>query len=840
MFYHLRQIFLLLIMVVGLAINPVLVASNAAVAQNKATKENPAFDANALQNLVEAIENDAERKKFLERLKALVATQKAADQKKKADSDLLNKLATHARSLTDSFKGFASIASGIPNIWNWLRTHLAKDTQRARLIAGFWQSALALLIGLMVESLLRILLRRPRQRIEDRDREPFTIRAAYLAVRTLMDMLPIAAFGAAAYATLSQLEPSATTIRVALTLIYGFILARVILAIARTLLAPRIDSLRILPISDSKAAYLYVWVRRIANTIVYGYFGLQALAVFNPPASIYEALLRLLGIVVTMMLIVLILQNRRAVADTLRGSAEDSSLRRAIGRLGDLWHVVAIVYVLAGFFVWLLDVDGGFTFMLRATALSLLVGVTALALMVGIRRLLIRLFRIDDDLKQKNPELENQANRYLYMVHRILFLAILTMTALVILDIWGLGILEILRTNAGRAVVRAVIVLVLVVISVFVLWDIINTATARYLSRLEESGGQRAMRMRTLLPMIKKGLLVAIVVTAILIVLSEMGLNIGPLLAGAGVLGLAIGFGAQTLVKDVITGIFNIVEDTMAVGDVVTVAGRRGVVEDLSIRSITLRDYFGTQHTIPFSSIDDVQNLTKDYSYSVFDYGVGYRENVDEVIGIICEVGATMKADPEFGEHILDDLEVAGLQELGDSAVVIRSRFKCTPGWQWNIRREMNKRIKTAFDARNIEIPFPHTTMYFGEDKAGDAPSLPVRMIDAARQDSADRVDSFQDNEDVKSEEPMATINVRQLADDVVDRLKQRASSNNRSLEGEVRHILQCAADDDMAAKRARFLVASRRLREKTEGRKQTPAEVLIREDRDRGHRDDF
>ena len=173
-----------------------------------------------------------------------------------------------------------------------------------------------------------------------------------------------------------------------------------------------------------------------------------------------------------------------------------------------------------------------------------------------------------------------------------------------------------------------------------------------------------------------------------------------------------------------------------------TVASRTGVVEDLSIRSVTLRDYSGTQHTIPFSSISDVQNMTKDYSFAVFDYGVGYRENVEEVLVVIREVGAELKADGDFGINVIGDLEVAGLQQLGDSAVVIRSRFKCKPGSQWGIKREMNKRIKAAFDARNIEIPFPHTTIYFGEDKEGEAPSLPVRMIeDAVKQDIETKTD---------------------------------------------------------------------------------------------------
>ena len=325
-------------------------------------------------------------------------------------------------------------------------------------------------------------------------------------------------------------------------------------------------------------------------------------------------------------------------------------------------------------------------------------------------------------------------------MRRTLFGAILAVALLAILDVWGFGVAELLQTPAGRALVRAVLVVLLVTVGAFILWELIETAAARYLLRLDEAGeDSRAQRMRTLLPMVEKALLISIVVIAAMIVLSEIGLDIGPLLAGAGVLGLAVGFGAQTLVKDVITGIFIIVEDSMAIGDFVTVAGRSGVVEDLSVRSVTLRGYSGSKHTIPFSSIDDVENLTKDYSYAVLDYGVGYSENVDAVIAVIRETGEALRADPEWRDHIVEDLEVAGLQELGDSAVVIRSRFKCRPGFQWGVRREMNRRIKAAFDARGIEIPFPHVTLYFGEGKDGSLPAPPARMVeDAVRTDLAD------------------------------------------------------------------------------------------------------
>ena len=746
--------FLAIWLSLGLAVSP------AAAQENSARQIDPA----ALEKLVATIENAQERERFLAQLKALIAAQKAAQTAKgsprRAEPALLERLADRAQRLTGSLQDLSAVIADLPKAWNWLRSRLADAEKRALLVEGVWKTALAILLGLLAEWLMRLLLRRPRRRVEDRDSEGLAVRAGGLAIRTLLDLLPIAALAAAAYTVLPQLAPGATTAHVALSLIFGIVLARAILAVSRAVLAPRIGSLRLLPLSDGTAAYLHVWLRRLANTVVYGAVVLEALAAFDLPAGAQAALLHLLGLAVAAMLIALILQNRRPVAESLRGGAEAApeagpiagpiagresrtgiaGLRRALGRLGELWHVAAIVYVLAGLFVWLIDVEGGLAFMARATLVSAVILLIAMASIAGLGRLLDRLFRIEDALREKNPGLEQRANRYLAAVRRTVFGAVLIVALLAILDVWGFGVAELLQTPAGRALVRTVLVVLLVVVGAFILWELIETASARYLSRLDQTGeGTRAVRMRTLLPMVEKALLVAIVVVAAMIVLSEIGLDIGPLLAGAGVLGLAVGFGAQTLVKDVITGVFIIVEDSMAIGDFVTVAGRSGVVEDLSVRSVTLRDYSGSKHTIPFSSIGDVENLTKDYSYAVLDYGVGYGENVDAVIAVIREVADGLRADPDFRDRILEELEVAGLQELGDSAVVIRSRFKCRPGFQWGVRREMNRRIKAAFDANGIEIPFPHTTVYFGEEKDGGLPPLPARMVeDAVRTDLAD------------------------------------------------------------------------------------------------------
>jgi small conductance mechanosensitive channel len=222
--------------------------------------------------------------------------------------------------------------------------------------------------------------------------------------------------------------------------------------------------------------------------------------------------------------------------------------------------------------------------------------------------------------------------------------------------------------------------------------------------------------------------MIVIVACVSMSILAEIGVNIGPLIAGAGIVGLAVGFGAQTLVKDVITGAFILLEDAISVGDLVEVAGHTGVVEAINIRSIRHRDLSGALHTVPFSVVDVVRNLSKDYSYYLTDVGVAYRENTDECVEIMREVLEEMRADPEWSGRILEPLEFMGIQGFGDSAVLLRVRIKTRPIEQFSTGREFNRRLKHAFDAHGIEIPFPHQTLYFGVDKEGRAPAGRLRI----------------------------------------------------------------------------------------------------------------
>lgn len=219
---------------------------------------------------------------------------------------------------------------------------------------------------------------------------------------------------------------------------------------------------------------------------------------------------------------------------------------------------------------------------------------------------------------------------------------------------------------------------------------------------------------------------VVVYVVSGMVVLSELGISIAPILATAGVLGIAVGFGAQSLIKDYFNGFFLLLENQVRQGDVVEAGGKGGLVEEVTLRYIKMRDYDGNVHFIPNGNITTVTNMSRGFAYAVIDVGVAYRENLDEVMEVMRQVGAEMRLDEIFGAKIVEAMEMAGVERWDDSAVILRCRFKVHPLEQWGIRREYLRRLKQAFDRHRLEIPYPHLTVYAGEAKDGSAPSLHV------------------------------------------------------------------------------------------------------------------
>ena len=270
--------------------------------------------------------------------------------------------------------------------------------------------------------------------------------------------------------------------------------------------------------------------------------------------------------------------------------------------------------------------------------------------------------------------------------------------------------------GAAGAALRIIGIVVAAWIGILIANRSIRTLRVRISTRFEDR--EALKRAETLGRVFRYLASVVITVVAVMLVLAELGVSVAPILGAAGVVGLAVGFGAQSLVKDYFTGFFLLLENQIRQGDVVKLGDHAGLVEEVTLRYVQLRDYDGNVHFVPNGTISTVVNMSRGYAQAVVDIGIGYGEDVDRVIEVMREVGAEMRADPAHASRILDTLEIAGVDKWDDSAVVIRARFRVAPLEQWTVKRDYLRRLKRAFDERGIEIPFPQRTLHIARRKA--------------------------------------------------------------------------------------------------------------------------
>ena len=501
----------------------------------------------------------------------------------------------------------------------------------------------------------------------------------------------------------------------------------------RLLLAPGHAGLRVLPLGDEDAVYWNTWLVRLVTYVGYG------LLLIAPLVS--QMIAPELGSVVAFVVlatglcygVAIIRQNRDSVRHRLQALAEASTAsfnRFAMGLLARIWHGLAIAYltVLAG--VILLRPEDALAIMGEATLQTLIVAGVGLALYYALNQALGRRLRMPEATRARLPDLEERLNQFLAPGIHVLRVLVMGLIALGLADAWHLMDVPAWgASESGMRLLAQVVSVFLIVVFASAFWIV----TASWIDanlRLEDDGGRDiGPRKRTLLSLFRNALAIVVAVVTGMVLLSEIGVNIAPLLAGAGVVGLAVGFGAQKLVQDVITGVFIQIENAMNTGDWVTAGGLSGTVERLSIRSVGIRDLEGTFHIIPFSSVDTVSNYMRDFAYHLGVYRVAYRENTDEAIEYLRHAFADLEQDPNVAPYMLSDLNVDGVSALDDSSVNIRIRIKTVAGMQWFVGRAYNRLVKQHFDAAGLEIPFPHQKMYFGTGVEGDQQPLAVRMI---------------------------------------------------------------------------------------------------------------
>ena len=507
----------------------------------------------------------------------------------------------------------------------------------------------------------------------------------------------------------------------------AFLIVEMVKVLIRAVMSPTTAQLRTVNVPDRGARYVARWLTFLVSLLGYGQLLVVPIINQNVNFTTGRGVSTLISAVAIAILIWMVLKWRRVVADWLLGERRLSEGRGLLKFLARNWHVPALIYLVVVLAI-VLARPGGILFPLLGTSAKVL-GAIVLGFIASnlVSRAIMRGVRVPSGVSQRLPLLERRLNAFVPRVLTILKVAIVL--AVVMFTLNTVGVLDVQGWMESQIGVRttAVVLRVAVILTVaFLIWLAVNSWVDFRLN--PEFGSVPTSREQTLLALLRNAVTIVLVVITLMFVLSEVGIDIAPLLASAGVLGLAIGFGAQKLVQDIITGVFIQLENAMNVGDVVTVGGTTGTIERLTIRSVSLRDLHGAFHIIPFSSVDMVTNYMREFAFCVTDMGIAYREDIGEAKQAMFDGFEELRANPDWGPHILEDLQWFGLNSFGASEVVVRARIKTVPGQQWGIGRAYNEILKRIFDERGIEIPFPHQTIYFGEDKQGQAPAAPVRM----------------------------------------------------------------------------------------------------------------
>ncbi|MCA8089591.1 mechanosensitive ion channel [Burkholderia anthina] len=537
-------------------------------------------------------------------------------------------------------------------------------------------------------------------------------------------VVPLLVFVGAASLTTSVLDATGTPVESALeSLIDIYVICRLVTIVSRLFFQPDARQLRLLHISDAWAAFAQRSITRVVIVVGACTAAIEIAANFGLSEAGHVALLKAIALVGHLMVSALILQCRRPVATRIRAACEDRPTFAMIGNaLADAWAPASVFVVMALWFVWALDVHNGYRVLIT-------LGGRSIAVMIGMRIVSILVFGALARLFQQHDDdrtlVHLHAYRYYPLMRQIVSAVIAVVTIVLLLQIWGVPIFHAFESGTiGHRLASALITIAIAAVVALIVWEAANIAIERRLQQWTREGNLvRAARLRTLLPMLRSLLFIMIALVVVLTGLSEIGVNIGPLLAGASIFGVALGFGSQKLVQDFITGIFLLMENAMQVGDWVTLAGVSGTVEYLSIRTVRLRAGDGSLYTIPFSSVTTVNNTNRGLGNAAVKVSIAYGQDIDRAIATLKEIGAALREDPNYKDGILSDFSYWGIDQVDGATIALAGQVQCKDSARWGVQREFNRRIAVMFAERGIRIANPQRSLVAYEQ--GPRPAAP-------------------------------------------------------------------------------------------------------------------
>ncbi|MGA1826556.1 MAG: mechanosensitive ion channel family protein [bacterium] len=710
-----------------------------------------------LERAVTLLEDTDEMKKIVDNLKAVIDAKKQIEQreeKREQEIPVLIKIQSYIKNTTARLRiiphNISLFFHDIQTTYGGFKNYLKEKRNTYTLINIATKLFVSILIGLI----LWIISRKAAMKItvqgqSVRQKPSLTVpEKLYLNVLdSIIEILPLVIVFLFIYFLLKLLNPPEQW-RVAMLYCIGIILIyKGALIAINSIINTRNEKIRVVPLSDEHANYIFIWARRIFLFSAVLFFLIKAGETFHMAQSIVKGLSVILKVGLAYLFTIISFQQKDFMKRVFSLSVKEEEAQwRRTGKYM-LNMVLEYLYIMIACYVFLLAIlsIAGLTatvsFLIGASLKSIGALLIAFVIFLLWHKLFDKFFEIGDLIKRNYPELEKQANQYISFLGKSIDVLIGVITCAFILDIWGIEVQKFLFAYSDY--LFRLIRIPLAVLSALLVIQCIKLFIRKVELQFIEKGKQEGVKqeievekeIKTIGGIIQKFLVIMIWTVIIIMIIKDLGFNIAPLLAGFSVVGVAIGLGAQNIVKDVISGLFLILENQVRVGDVAILNGTGGLVEAINLRTMVLRGLDGTVHVFPNGSINSLSNMTHNFSYYLFEIGVAYKEDMDHVIDVLKKISDDILQDNVYKDSILEPLEILGVDKFADSAIIIKARIKTLPIHQWKVGREMNKRIKKRFDDEGIEIPFPHRTFYFGEV------SKPVKVemereVDIARTNS--------------------------------------------------------------------------------------------------------
>ncbi|WP_408887922.1 mechanosensitive ion channel family protein [Novacetimonas maltaceti] len=686
-------------------------------------------------------------------------------------SDFVQDMSSLRHRLLVQAQHFVALFGDLVFVVHWTHTVLTDQQSRGVMLDAVGRATFILLIALGAEHVFSLLLRRPLKNVtaraiateqrlakatattqggadtdtqqaqqQDAQAQHATLRllarVPYSLLHLLIKLLPVGLFLALGYAFAALLTTTHQAALVTITLTNAYVVARVVYLLMETLFVPHSPAIRLCSASDQTAFMVTRWLNFLvaAPSVVVCLSTLGG--VFDMPARGTEAIIRTVVLVEHVLVAIFTWRVRSHVAAALQPSAR---LRKQpfwmfMGRLVYLWWIPAMFFNFALWLIWATHISGGYEWIIRTVILTTLVVILSRLFSVLAYNLQNRLFHISPALEARYPGLQARVDHYYPISRKTLAFLLYFGTAVLFLQSLGLPAIHFfMYSRLGTKIIDAILTVLVAYTIAIIVWESVNAALQRQINHFEATSQEgRASRLRTVLPIIKTVLLAVIVIIVAVTTLSQIGINVAPLLTGAGIMGAAIAFGAQSLVKDFITGFFMLAENAIQVGDWVTASGISGTVEHLSIRTLRLRSVNGDLHIIPFSEVSSIANTSRDYNLVVTNFMIDLSEDPQRVATILHEELEKLRKTTRYGHLILSEFSFLGIEQADGNGANFLGAFRTTPGSKWTVYRAYYSRLAVRMNSEGVKFPSPSNINLLGNMPG--TPALDIRIREAAAQ----------------------------------------------------------------------------------------------------------